>query len=110
MNDVKPYGPIGLLLIAALIVTGIAGAQYAGNPNLANKDGLGIALWFTPLAYLLLTWLFTSTQKLNRWPIAVAGVAVYALSAFLLFVPVLPPGLEWHYPIAAAGLILLFSD
>ncbi len=112
MNETKQYLPIGLLLVAALIVTGIAGYQYQDNPSLGEKDSLwGIYLWLTPLAYLLIVWYLRKTSSLNRWPIALAGLLVYALSAFLLFVPSMPPGLQWHYPIGAAGILFyLFGD
>lgn len=108
MKEVRYYLPVGLILLAAVIVTGIAGWQYVDQPSLGRTDSWGFYLWFTPLGYLLLTWIFGGTRKLNRWPVALAGVLVYAISALLLFVPVLPPGLQWHFPIGAACLLLIF--
>lgn len=111
MNDLKKYLPIGVLFVAALVVTGVAGWQYASQPSLGQQDSWGFYLWFTPMGYLLLTWLIAGTGKLNRTPIALAGMLVYLLSAFLLlFVPIMPPGLQWHYPIGAACLLLVFIE
>jgi len=108
MKDIKKHLPIGLLLLVAVMVTGVAALQYTNNSNLGQQDGWGFYLWFTPLGYLLLTWLFAGTSKLNRWHITLAGVLVYALACFFLFMPNMPPGLQWHYPIGAAGLLLVF--
>lgn len=106
--ELASYYPIGSLLLGALVVTGIAGIRYAKNPALGESDSWGFYLWFTPLGYLLLTWFFVGTAKINQLPVALGGLAVYALSAILLFVPNPPPGLKWHYPIGAACLLLFF--
>lgn len=109
MKEVKEYLPTGLLMLVAVIVTGIAGMQYGANPDLGAKDSWGFYLWFAPLGYFLLTWYFAGTSKVNRWTTALAGVLLYTLSAvLLLFVPDMPPGLQWHYPIGAGCLLLYF--
>ena len=107
MKDLKKYWPISLIVLCAVLVTGIAGWQTAVNPNLTNQDSWGFYLWFTPLGYLLLTWFFSGTEKLNRPMIALGAVLVYALSAFLLFVPSVPKGIQWHFPIGGACLVLV---
>lgn len=107
MEDLKKYLPLVALLLAALIVTGLAIMQFPNNPSLGTKESFDIYLWATPIGYLGLLMLF-KRHGLNRWNIALVGVAVYFLSAVLLFVPVLPPGLQWHYPIGLAALVFLF--
>lgn len=108
MNDFKKNWPIGLIVLLAVIVTGIAGWHTTVNPTLNAKDSWGLYLWFTPLAYLLIAWYFCGTKKLNRPMIAMGAVLVYGLSAILLFAPGMPTGLQWHYPIGAAAILLYF--
>jgi len=104
----KKEWPIALIVLVAVLVTGVAGWQTATNPRLNTQDTWGFYLWFTPLGYLLLTWFFGGTRRLNRPMIAMGAILVYGLATFLLFLPTMPIGLQWHYPIGAACLLLLF--
>lgn len=107
MEDFKKYLPLVTLILAALIVTGIAVLQFPNNPVLGTKESFDLYRWATPIGYLGLLMLF-KRHSLNRWSIALIGLAVYFLSTVLLFVPILPPGLQWHYPMGLAALIYLF--
>ena len=106
-EELRMYWPIALILLCAVVVTGIAAWQTAVNPHLNAKDFWGIPLWLTPLGYLGLTWLIAGIKKLNRPMTAFGAVLVYGLSTFLLFIPAMPEGLQWHYPIGAACLLLV---
>lgn len=124
MDSLTQYLPLGILLLFALVTTGLAAWKYAPKvPNTPNapvtvdgdedseaniEDSWGLPLWLTPLAYLLLLWFFAGTDKLNVLPVAVGGAMVYTLEAFLLFLPALPKGLRWHYPVGAAALLFFF--
>jgi hypothetical protein len=108
MNEIKKYWPIGLIVLVAVLTTGVAGWQTAVNPYLNTKDTWGFNLWFVPLGYLVITWYFVTTKKLNRPIIALGAILVYGLSVFLLFIPTMPQGLQWHYPIGGACLMLYF--
>ena len=109
MNEIRKYASIIVILLMAVLVTGIAGWQTQFNESLVQREGfLGLYLWFAPLGYVLITWYFTSTKALNRPIVAFGACVVFALSLFLLFVPVMPPGLKWHYPIGAACIAYYF--
>lgn len=111
MTEVRKYAPISTILIMAVAVTTVAGWQTQFNESLSLLDEfLGISLWFAPLGYILILWYSVGTEDLNRPIVALGAVVVFALSLFLLFVPTLPRGLEWHYPIAAACLAYYISS
>lgn len=108
MEQLLQYWPIGVILLLGVVVTGIAAWRSKTNPKLNNQEQWGIYLWFTPLAYPLLTWFFVGTDKINQPVFAVAAIPIYILSAVLLFWKEMPKGLQWHYPIGAACLLLFF--
>lgn len=108
MEQIQEYGSFLLIILIVLATTGFA-AWKIGTDSAKDKDGWGFPLWFTPSGYFILAWIFGGIQRLNQ-PISVVGALLaYGLSIFLLFVSRrLPSGLQWHYPIGAAAIILIF--
>ena len=113
MTQITEYGSILLILLMAIIVTGVAAWRISLDANKDKKDedhdGWGFPIWFTPLGYLMIAWFFVGTSGLNQ-PISVLiTFFAYSLSVFLLFLSrSLPSSLKWHYPIGAAVFLMLF--
>jgi hypothetical protein len=108
MEQIKKYLPVIIILVAALVVTGLAVYANGDQATVSGQDTWGFPYWLTPLGYLFLAIIFKGGVKnLNQPVYTLVGVIVYALSAVLLFVP-LPPDMKWHYVVGTATLAYIF--
>jgi len=108
MNEIISYAPLLLIIVVAILATGIAGWKETSKSASDSRDHWGFYLWFTPTGYLILSLLFRGINYFNRPIVALIAILVYGLSISLLFAPKLPSGLKWHYPIGIAAIIAIF--
>jgi hypothetical protein len=109
MDQIKKYLSVLLIVLFAVIVTGLAiYAKGSESSNLLAKDSWGIPLWLTPVGYLGLALLIKGgPNEMNKPVYALIAFFVYALAAVALFVP-LPPQFQWHFIIGLPTIIYIF--
>ncbi|MFA6184695.1 MAG: hypothetical protein WCT51_04615 [Candidatus Shapirobacteria bacterium] len=111
MAEFERFWPFLVIILIALVTTAIACWKTTLDSTTKEKDFLGFPVWFIPLGYLVIAWLFGGSINLNK-PISILGALfVYGLSVVILFkARHLPSDLKWYYPIRAAVVILIIAN
>jgi hypothetical protein len=108
MDQIKKYTPILLIVLFAVIVTGLAIFVQGSQEKLSGSDSWRIPYWLTPLAYLALALLFKGgPDNMNKPIFTLIAFFTYALAGVALFFP-LPPQVQWHYIIGVVTIAYIF--
>ncbi len=98
MDQIKKYWPTILIILFAVVVTGIAAyTQGSESHFILGSDEQQIPYWLTPIGYLLIAIIAKKgVKELNNPLYVLVALVVYTISSLALFFP-LPHNLPWHF-------------